>query len=231
MAMDQTRIRVQKLRSQGKSIKDIVKISGASKSTVSYWCRDIALSTAQIKRLAEQMKRGGERGRLHAAEKKRSLRFNAIEAGAKDGQRDVGTLSKRDLFILGLALYWGEGYKRGNEECGLTNTDPYIIKTFIYWLKHAYQIPAHDLILRVTINETHRARSHQIEKYWAKQTSIPLSQFTQPSFIHTAHSRSFENPEKYVGTLRIKVRRGTALRRRILGSLKEMARQIDALND
>lgn len=226
MALDHMRIRAQELRRQGTSIGSITKTLGASKSTVSYWCRDIVLSKSQINKLAMQKNRGAALGRLHAGEKKRALRLHATEEAAKHGKRDVGTLNNRDVFILGLTLYWGEGYKRGNEECGLTNTNPYIIRAFIYWLQTTYNIPPDDLILRVTVNDIHRARVRTIEKYWSKETGVPLSHFTQASFIRTKHTRLFENPETYFGTLRVKVRRGTTLRRRILGSIKEVERQI-----
>lgn len=230
MALDQMRTEARNLRKQGESINSITKILQASKSTVSYWCRDIILTKAQIKRLSIQKNRGGELGRLRAAEKKRSARLLATQEQMQLGQRDVGALKKRDLFILGLALYWGEGYKRGNEECGLTNTDPHIIKTFIVWLRDVYNIRPGDLILRTTINEVHSARARQIERYWSKETGVPLSQFTRTSFIRTVRTRSFETPGTYFGTLRVKVRRGTALRRRILGSIKELERKFDRIN-
>ncbi|MBM3261462.1 hypothetical protein FJY93_03515 [Candidatus Kaiserbacteria bacterium] len=226
MAQDELRMRVRQLRKQGTSIKSIAKILDASTSTVSYWCRDIKLSESQIRKLAKNMERGGMIGRLRAAEKKRAQRLLAIQKETSRGKKDISILTKRDMFIVGLALYWGEGYKNGNDECGLTNTDPIIIKAFIHWLFTMYGVTKDDLILRVTINDTHRARAHIIETYWSQQTSIPLSQFTQTSFIRSTSIRVFENPNGYVGTLRVKVRRSTALRRRILGSISEIKQQI-----
>ena len=142
-----------------------------------------------------------------------------ISAEMERGARDVGTLSQRDLFLLGLALYWGEGYKNGNEECGLTNSDPAIITTFIEWLRRIYAIPSTDLILRVSVNETHRHRVQIIEKYWSQMTGVPLSQFTSTSLIKARSKKAYADAESHFGTLRVKVRRGTALRRRIMGSI------------
>src|SRR3989344_7483563 len=131
MAYIELREKARKLRVQGKSIAEITKELQASKSTVSYWCRNIVLAPRQIQRLAQRRKDGGSIGRIRAAEKKRQARITATAVASQKGRQDVGRLDRRDLLILGMGLYWGEGYKNGNDECGLTNSDPAIIKTFI----------------------------------------------------------------------------------------------------
>ena len=219
MASQGLREQAQALRQQGRSIADIVTALQASKSTVSYWCRDITLSKSQQSALAEKQRTAGSIGRLRAAEIKRARRMSHVRTETERGARAVGALSQRDLFMLGLALYWGEGYKSGNEECGLTNSDPAIITAFIEWLRRIYAVPAADLILRVSVNGTHRHRVPSIEKYWSQTTGIPLSQFTTTSLIKTRSKKTYADAESHFGTLRVKVRRGTALRRRIMGSI------------
>ena len=226
MAFVLLREKARALRQNGESIAKIGVILHASKSTVSYWCRDIALSAKQVRRLAFRQQEAGALARLRAAEKKRAIRMEAVRVESNRGSRDAGILSQRDLFILGVGLYWGEGYKSGNEECGLTNSNPDIIRAFMIWLKRAYNIPSSDLILRVSINRTHRDRVAIVEQYWSKVTAIPRSQFTKTSLIKARSRKIYSNPEQHYGTLRIKVRRGTALRRRILGSIKAVSKQI-----
>jgi hypothetical protein len=226
MANIQLREEALALRHRGHSISEIVKKLGASKSTVSYWCRDILLSERQIRFLANKKKEGGRIGRLRASEQKRLARIKAVAIETENGKRDIGRLSKRDLFILGLGLYWGEGYKSGNEECGFTNSNPDIIKAFITWVNNVYGIPVRNLITRVSVNETHSDRIDVIERYWSRITNIPTSQFTKTSLIKAHSRKSYSNRENHFGTLRIKVRRGTALRRRILGGIKAISEQI-----
>ena len=60
---------------------------------------------------------------------------------------------------------------------------------------------------------------------WADETGIPLSQFGKPTFI-SGYNSSKLNERSYRGTLRIKVRRGTSLRRRILASIVEINTQM-----
>src|SRR3989344_674100 len=124
MASVQLREKARLLRQKGQSISNISTALNASKSTVSYWCRNIALTNKQMRNLAQKRKDAGALGRLRAAEKKRAIRIEAVEVESKRGARAIGSLSQRDIFVLGIALYWGEGYKSGNEECGFTNSDP-----------------------------------------------------------------------------------------------------------
>src|SRR3989344_2740699 len=222
MAFIKLREQARGLRKKGESIARIATMLRASKSTVSYWCRDIALSSKQIQSLVQKQENAGALGRLRAAEKKRSARLARIESESKTGSKTIGALVQRDIFMLGIALYWGEGYKSGNEECGFTNSDPDIIRACILWLERAYSIPLSDLIPRVSINQTHRNRINIVEQYWSKATGIPRSQFTKTSLIKTHSRKIYSDPAQHFGTLRIKVRRGTALRRRILGSIKEV---------
>ena len=226
MAYIQLRERARILRRQGKSIRSISQVLPASKSTVSYWCRDIELSDKQIRLLAKSQREGAGLGRLRSAEMKRAKRISATRTEFERGKRSVGPLSRRDIFILGAALYWGEGYKSGNEECGLTNSNPDIIQAFIVWLREVHNIRSSDLILRVSINHSHKQRVRAVEKYWSNMTKIPLSQFTKTSLIKTKSQKIYANQDDHFGTIRVKVRRATALRRRILGSIAEIARQV-----
>src|SRR3989344_598254 len=229
VAYTQLRDKARALRLQGKSIGRIAQTLAVSKSTVSYWCRDIKLSDKQVRLLAIAQRRGGALGRLKAAELKRAARISAIQKESERGSRAIGTLSKRDIFMLGLALYWGEGYKSGNEECGLTNGSPDIIRAFIVWLKKIYGIKSPDLILRVSINATHAHRVQEVEKYWSTSTKIPMSQFTKTSLIQTKAKKVYANQNDHFGTLRVKVRRATTLRRRILGSIAEVSSQFHSI--
>jgi len=211
------------LRVKGYSINSIAKTISVSKSTVSHWCKNIALSEKQINHIAEQSKHHATLHLLRASEKRREKRQLNIKQSTQQGHADVGRLSKRDLHMVGLGLYWGEGYKKGNQELGFTNSDPVMIVFYIEWLRRIYNINKQDLILRLSINDQHTGRIQNVLKYWMQITKIPLSQFTKTSLIKSKSKKTYINLESHSGTLRVKVRRGTELRRRILGS-------IDALN-
>ena len=210
------------LRKQGESISSIAKSLMVSKGTVSYWCKDIVLTDKQIQLISERSKHHATLGLLRASEIQRSKRQHDIELATHEGQKDVAQLSRRDIFMVGLGLYWGEGYKKGNQELGFTNSDPAIIVFYIEWLTRIYGIKKKDLILRVSINIQHTKRVADVERYWSIITKIPNTQFTKISLIKSRTQKTCPNPEIHYGTLRVKVRRGTELRRKILGSISAL---------
>lgn len=208
------------LRQQGESIKEIARTLGLSSSSVSYWCRDIVLSPTQIARLQERQRSAGLKAVLKYAEIKRRVRIEKEKALVSLGKREVGKLNKRELFLVGSALYWGEGYKSGNGELGFTNSNPEMIRFILRWFREIFKIHNADFILRVSVNRQHTSRIKEIEKWWSEKTNIPLSQFSKSSLIKTSAKKVYVNLSVHYGTLRVKVRRGTDLRRRILGGIE-----------
>lgn len=223
MAYTQIREKAIALRKKGESINTISKSLGAKKSTVSYWCKDILLSKDQINALLEKQRREGIKGSFQYYEKLRKERIKRCVQLMQKGVSDVGSLSKRDLFISGLSLYWAEGYKKGNE-VGFTNSDPKMIVLFLKWLKEIYGINSDSLIFRISINNMHKDRVNKVIGYWTKLLKVEEKQFTKTSLIRTISKKVYSNHENYFGTLRVKIRRGSALRERILGSIQEISK-------
>ncbi len=102
---------------------------------------------------------------------------------------------------------------------GFTNTDPLMIKFYIEWLYQIYGVKKTDLILRVSVNANHAHRVQKIVRYWSSITGVSSTQFTKTSLIKATSKKIYPNLEEHQGTLRVKVRRGTELRRRVLGSI------------
>jgi hypothetical protein len=218
------RKRAEVLRKKGGSIKDISRILSVSPSSVSRWCRDVSLTSAQRSRLEEKRKKAGIKALTPwILRNKNSKREDQTEQ-TRLGVNDVGILTDRELMLTGLGLYWGEGYKRGSQEWGFTNSDPRVIRTILTWLDRCYQINRSRIHARLTINALYESESNRLIRIWSKETGIPMSSFAPASII-----RGYGNPDRsaraYKGTLRIKVRNGTSLRRRILASIEAIADQ------
>jgi len=218
-----TREKAQSLRRNGWGIKEISLKLSASQSSVSSWCRDIPLTSEQIDRLVRKSKTEGLKALLRHAEKARRIRVEKVEEQMEAGRKDVRRLSKRDLFIAGLALYWGEGYKKGNEEFGFTNSDFRVLRFMMRWLTEIYAIAKGDYIFRISMNQIYENYLPDVTNKWSKLLGVPKTQFTMPSIIKVRNKKIYSEIGSYLGTLRIKVRRGTNLRRRILGSIEALA--------
>jgi hypothetical protein len=214
------------LRRQGKSIKEIARMLDVSQSTASRWCADISLSPNQRNLLDKKRREAGMKALAPWILKNQELKQNDIKVQNQFGRRDINKITKRDLFMLGLGLYWGEGYKRGSQECGFTNSDPKIIKTILAWFTKCYDIQTKDIIARLTINLRYKNQTERLTNMWSRETGIPHSYFGKPTFIRGYNSSKLDQ-QTYRGTLRIKIRRGTSLRRRILASIAEIDNQVN----
>ena len=105
------KLKARKMREQGKSYLEIMRILRLPKSTVSDWCRDVPLSQIQLLALYKSKKSGGLKGSIIAAKKKQQLRLQETKKIYLKAMKSVGKLTKRERFIAGIAFYAAEGTK------------------------------------------------------------------------------------------------------------------------
>ncbi|MEK7104792.1 MAG: hypothetical protein AAB868_02000 [Patescibacteria group bacterium] len=214
---------VQKIRQNGTSLGDIVKKFGITKSTASFWCKDIILTESAIKKIKIQGKERYVEGLLRYSESKRKERIERNILQKQEGMKIIGTLSNRDILMIGLGLYWGEGYKYENGELGFTNSNPQMIRFYFKWLE-LWKVEKSSLIFRLTINEFFRKNESNIKFFWTTFLSVKEEQFSKTTFIKTNLKKaSIKNIEGYKGILRVKVRKGTSLRNNILGAIEHLS--------
>jgi hypothetical protein len=138
-----------KFRKNGKSIYDIAKTLNIQTSTVSGWCKDILLTQELRNKIDQNGKLKARSAMLVYTEKLREQRLERTRSNKESGAKTIGKLSDRDILMVGLGLYWGEGYKYENSELGFTNSNLNIIEFYIKWLG-LFKITKEDLILRLT---------------------------------------------------------------------------------
>lgn len=221
MAKSRERLLARELRRKGGSIREIAKILDVSKSSASLWCRDIVLGEEQMKELFHRDLIGGEKGRIKSQESHRREKQQRFDYFHKIGYQQVGELSKNDLFLLGVAMYWSEGAKTDGRVL-LTNSDPYMIRLYIRWLKECFGIQSNQITCRVTINELHSDRKQEIEEYWTKVVNLPLTQFTKTTIIHSKWTKLYENRNTYYGVLAVHVQKSTNLSYQVMGSIDRL---------
>lgn len=222
MAKPKEKIEARKLRKQGESIKAIAKRLKVSPSTASLWCRDIKLSPTQIKALEKKAKDPHYGRRLEYALSQQKKRIEKTKRLKRQGVREVGDLTKRELFLAGIALYWAEGFKK-DSQAGFASSDPNMIKFFLKWLNESCGYKTQDLIFRVTINASHAHRVKEIENYWSEITRIPGAYFQKPFYQNVKWKKIYENPNEYFGVLRVKVRKSTDFLRKIHGWIEGLS--------
>jgi len=100
------------------------------------------------------------------------------------------------LFGLGLGLYWGEGTKKNPGQVRLGNTDPYLVKNFLLFLREFYGVD--DSKLRFAIQIFTDMDQRKEEKFWRDFLGVNARQFYK-----TVNTRSGS-----VGTYREKSKHG-----------------------
>ncbi|MFZ2523481.1 MAG: hypothetical protein WAW92_03810 [Minisyncoccia bacterium] len=204
-------------KEQALSIGQIAKRLGASKSSVSLWCRDIILTEEQIRDLRNQ--EGNIRGRLMGAESNRSKKRKAIEINYKEAFAMLKKVSHRDLLIAGICLFWGEGSKTGSRFIFI-NSDPFMLKVMKDFLLKIIKINKEDIYATIQINKIHESRMDVIVKFWSRYLEIPLNRFSKPYYINVKPKKIYENHDNYYGILRLRVLRGSNLQYKMLGLLE-----------
>lgn len=216
MAKTKEKNKALKLRQKGKSIKDIAKRLKISKSTVSLWCRDVELTPEQIQRLHEKMVKSGYKGRMKGARIQYERRLKKINEWKKRGIERIGRLSNRDLLIVGIALYWGEGAKK-TRGVSFSNSDPEMIKFMIKFFRKVWKIDKSRFTAYIGINKIHKNRIEEVENYWSRITNIPREQFTKTSLIKAKNKKNYKNFPVHYGTLTIRIRKSAELYYQIIG--------------
>jgi len=173
------------LRKQGMSMNEIVDKLNVAKSSVSLWVRDIELTEKQKQQLS---RKGHTKGVI---EKRRIARLtneqNKRNVLIDNASEDIGKISKRDLFILGVALYWGEGAKKRNV-IQFTNSDSRLIRIMMRFLKEVCEVP--EIKFRGHIHLHTHLDSKKAEKYWSLVSGIKQKQLYKTSQQHNKASKN-----------------------------------------
>ena len=218
MAKSKEKLQALILRRDGESIKVIAKRLSVSAGSVSVWVKDIVLTQPQIKNLQKRSTDALFGKKKHYLDQQKKKHEAKVADIMRRGMKRLGKLSKRDVFVLGTALYWGEGFKK-DSLVGLGTSDPIAAKFFIHWLQTCFHINKENLIVRVTVNIGYKDSVRVIETYWADALGIAIQQFSKPFFQNTKWKKEYENKNQYYGVVRIRVRRSINILREIKGSI------------
>ncbi len=215
MAKSILRREARELRNKGLGIKTIAHKLNVSSSSVSLWCRDIVLNQEQITELERRSHDPQYGRRLRYTQKLREAKNKKIIHLFEEGKKEIGSLTSRELFVVGAALYWAEGFKKDNL-VGFSNSDPAMIAIFMKWLRQC-GVAKNRLKFRAGVNEAYRDKILDIEGYWRKILHIRADQFQKPFFQRVQWKKSYDRPEEYHGVLRVRAAKSTDFLRKIHG--------------
>ncbi|MEK7651934.1 MAG: helix-turn-helix domain-containing protein [Patescibacteria group bacterium] len=211
------------LRKEGWSYSVIQKRTGISKSTLSNWLGNLPY------RPNLEVRKSIKEGPLRSAIMRRKAKIRSIREIKIAAAKELGKLSKRDKWMLGLAIYMGEGSKT-HDNIRVVNSNPEIIKSAVKWFSNNCDVPLANLAIRV--HSYPDIDQDKTKVYWSGVTGIPLSQFFK-NHIDTRTNKSVLKKRKLqYGTAHLiikscgKIKFGVILHRRIMGWIQEAYKQM-----
>ncbi|MET7453840.1 hypothetical protein ABZT03_18555 [Streptomyces sp. NPDC005574] len=212
-AKDDLRDKARELRLQGWTYDRIQAELGCSKSSISLWVRD--LPKPERRDPTEQAKLAARKRWEHEL----AFRDEERQRTKAAATSEIGTLTARDLFMVGVALYWAEGSKdkpyNRRENVLFVNSDPGVIQVYLAWLD-LLEVDRERLRYRVMIHLT--ADIDGAERYWADLVGVDPSQLQRTTIKkHNPKTVRKNVGENYRGCFVISVLQGAELYRRIEG--------------
>lgn len=211
-AKDDLRAEARELRLQGLTYDQIQLELGCSKGSISLWVRDLPKPPKRTREEASAIaRRGWERTLERREEERQETKRLAAE--------EVGALSDRELFLIGVGLYWAEGAKskphRRQERITFINSDRHMIEIFLGWLD-LLEVPRDSLRFHVHIHET--ADVPTSERFWAEVVGVDVTRFGKTTIKrHNPKTNRKNMGEGYNGCLSVRVLRSADLYRRVEG--------------
>jgi hypothetical protein len=198
-----------RLRTSGLTYDEIRAQTGVSKGSLSLWLRDLPVPARCIERRAQQLASIAGSGPAEQA-RRALIRRERRVAMAKNA---VPSLQDRELFVVGLALYWAEGTKdkpwNRNGRVVIINSDPTVLRVFLAWL---------DLVGVTSDRRSYRLSIHESadvaasERWWSETLQIPITSFRRATLKrHNPVATRHNVVEGYHGCLTVSVGRSRAL--------------------
>src|SRR3989344_4374115 len=220
------------LRRQGLPYSEIQSRISVPKSTLSHWLTRVRMKPDERRALRERQLSALRRG---ADQRKLKIR-ESIESIGKTSARDIKEISKRELWLLGVVLYWRERMKKNNESdirrgVRFTSSDPELIKFFLSWLFEIGGLERGEILFDLFLHTNEPRKRQEAIAYWAHAVGFPPSEFCRIYFQkRPARKKQVRKSERAeFGLLRIRVRRSSLLARQIAGWIQGIAQSLSKM--
>jgi hypothetical protein len=206
------------LRKQGKTYSEILAVVPVAKSTLALWLHPVHLAKKQKQRITQKRLESSQRG----GDSKRKQRIDKQNKIVLKSKSEILGISEKELFLIGVALYWAEGAKEKEYRAGspfeFSNMDPKMIQIIIVWLLKVCKIDKNMLIFNIFLHENHKERIEEVRKFWSKVTGFSIENFSTVYWKKDKLKTKRKNvSDKYHGLLKIKVRTSSDLVRKVAG--------------
>jgi len=183
--------KVLKLRKSGKSYNKISKTVGVSKSTLSNWLSGKKWSDSITIHLAKENRKSSYDALIKYIKLRHKETLKRHEIYRIEAVKDFNELKSKNLFLIGLALYWGEGDKTNQSKVAVINSDVNLLKIIVSFYRRILKIPETKLRAGLFIHED--IDEEEAIKYWSSNLGLNNDQFIKtqvlPSRSHRTKSK------------------------------------------
>lgn len=204
------------MRREGLSINDIASKLKISKSTASLWCKHLKLTDAQKLHLKQKTFLAGNHGRLLGAKRNQEKKDAVIKRELQSASEELAVEGKNGLRMMAVGLYWAEGSKT-DARFIFTNSDPAMMKIMIHFLEHFMNISRDRFRFTIQINQSHKDRIEEVQRFWTKTLGFGRVHFTNPYFVKTVSRKVYANHSSHFGLVRLRILKSSGLQYRMLG--------------
>lgn len=161
------RERARELRAESWTLGEIARELGVSKASVSVWVRDV-----------DFVPRPRNRGhRSQVPHPLQLAKLAEIERCRLDAEAFIGEVTERDLTMFALALYAGEGSKRGTSVI-FSNSDPALMVAFVRWFRREFDPDESKFRLKLYLHAD--LDLGEAIEFWSSVLNVPPGQFNKP---------------------------------------------------
>jgi hypothetical protein len=196
------------LRSRGKSYGEIMKVLGiSSKGTLSYWFRGLQLNDVAKKRLRRITDQTKTKNLVGFNKRRTKAILVENKSIYEKSERSIGRLSKRELLLIGVSLYWGEGVNKalvkGYQLVTFVNSDPQMVIVFMKFLREVLCVEYNKIKPGIIIHPNVDANKAII--YWSRLTGLPKEQFWVSVAVSRASKHKRPSHSLSYGTIHLRV--------------------------
>lgn len=227
LSKDSLRQKAVILRKQGYTYSEILKQVQISKSTLSGWMSTVILSEQE----ENKIKLKKINAALKGGQARRKQRLELLKTIKEKAQTEIEQVSQRELWFMGVMLYWAEGskeklYRQGSDVI-FSNSDPFMNKLFLKWLETCLKIPQDQISLAIYIHENEEKRIDAVVDFWQSVIGYNREKFDKIYYKkHTLQSNRRNKGDQYYGLLRVRVKKSTNINRKIAGWIEGIIKNV-----
>ncbi|HCP08633.1 MAG TPA: hypothetical protein DIT25_02445 [Candidatus Moranbacteria bacterium] len=197
------------LRKKGFSYNQIRQKLGIPKSTLSYWLRDLHISEKSRGKILARAHRLSIEGLMRRNKNQTKLANERATAIRKEAKGECLKLMEDRLFMIGLSLYWAEGYKKGAngskwKSISFANSDPAMIRIMMKFFRKFLGIT--DSKIKIQLIAHKNINIDEAVIFWSDLTKISKEQFIKSFNGVNKSSKGKRNPNSLThGTVHIRI--------------------------